>query len=72
MFLRSKEELCNLFCENNSNLSWETVNSYLMDAIESNVNFHSISIEGLVEVQQILEGNICINLKKTKFQCFCR
>ena len=53
-----------LFCENNTDLSWESVNSDIGDSFESDVKYKEVSVDELSTVSQMLEGNICIDLKE--------
>ena len=53
-----------LFCENNTDLSWESVNSDTGDSYESDVKYNEVSVDELSTASQMLEGNICIDLKE--------
>ena len=65
--MRSEEELVELFCENNTSLSWESVSSNLTDSVESNTQYKGITIDELCKVAQSLPRSICIDLKELNF-----
>ena len=65
--MRSEEELVELFCENNTSLSWESVSSNLTDSVESNTQYKGITIDELCKIAQSLPRNICIDLKELNF-----
>ena len=52
-----------LFCENNTDLSWESVNSDTGDSYESDVKYNEVSVDELSTASQMLEGNILEKLR---------
>ena len=67
LFLRLEGELVELFCENNTSLCWDSVNSDLTDSVESDTQYRGITIDELCKVAQSLQTNICIDLKELDF-----
>ena len=64
LFIRQNYEMFEPFCENSNDLSWESINSDLADSYESNVKYKEVPVDELSTVSQMLEVNICIDLKE--------
>ena len=65
LFLRSEEELVELFCENNTSLSWESVSSDLTDSVEPNTKYKGITIDELCKVAQSLAKKYLYRSERT-------
>ena len=55
LFIRQNDEMLELFCENNTDLSWKSVNSDSPDSYETNVKYKEVSVDELSTVLQMLE-----------------
>ena len=66
LFVRSTEELLEFFCENDTRLTWDHVTEDLIEHLNANTDFKTITVDELLSVASQLSGEIVTDVREIK------